>query len=84
MIKDYFGLSETPFTRYVPPANLYRGQAWQELSARLDHAVRNRALGVITGEVGAGKFVTRYQVERPGRVAGSVVATTSRRARSGP
>lgn len=55
MIKDYFGLSETPFTRYVPPANLYRGQAWQELAARLDHAVRNRALGVITGEVGAGK-----------------------------
>lgn len=55
MIKDYFGLTETPFARYVPPANLYRGQAWQELAARLDHAVKNRALGVITGEVGAGK-----------------------------
>ena len=52
MIKDYFGLAETPFTRYVPPANLYRGQARQELSARLDHIVKNRALGVITGEVG--------------------------------
>lgn len=55
MIKDYFGLTETPFARYVPSANLYRGQAWQELSARLDHIARNRTLGVITGEIGAGK-----------------------------
>jgi len=55
VIKDYFGLNETPFTKYVLAANLYRSQAWQELSARLDHIVKNRALGVITGEVGAGK-----------------------------
>ena len=55
MIKDYFGLTETPFTKYVPAANLFHSQAWQELSARLDHIVKNRALGVITGEVGAGK-----------------------------
>lgn len=39
----------------MPAANLYRSQAWQELSARLDHIVKSRALGVITGEVGAGK-----------------------------
>ena len=55
MIKDYFGLTETPFAKYVPAVNLYRSQAWQELSARLDHIVKSRALGVITGEVGAGK-----------------------------
>jgi type II secretory pathway predicted ATPase ExeA len=55
VIKDYFGLTETPFTKYVPAANLFHSQAWQELSARLDHIVKNRALGVITGEVGAGK-----------------------------
>lgn len=55
MIKNYFGLAETPFARYVPPANLYRSQAWQELSARLDHIVKSRTLGIITGEVGAGK-----------------------------
>ena len=55
MIKGYFGLTEAPFTKYVPAANLFHSQAWQELSARLDHIVKNRALGVITGEVGAGK-----------------------------
>ena len=55
MIRNYFGLKETPFTKYVPTANLYRSQAWQELSARLDHIVKSRGLGVITGEVGAGK-----------------------------
>ncbi len=55
MIKSYFGLSETPFSRYVPPSNLYRSPAWQELSVRLDHIVKTRALGIITGEIGAGK-----------------------------
>lgn len=55
VIRNYFGLKETPFTKYVPTTNLYRSQAWQELSARLDHIVKSRGLGVITGEVGAGK-----------------------------
>ncbi|MCR4427416.1 MAG: AAA family ATPase [Firmicutes bacterium] len=55
MIQRYFGLKSLPFDRALPPADLYVSQGWQELSARLDYIVRSRALGVITGEIGAGK-----------------------------
>ena len=55
MIQRYFGLSHLPFDRALAPADLFQSQGWQELSARLDYIVRTRSLGVITGEIGAGK-----------------------------
>jgi hypothetical protein len=62
MIEKYFGLKETPLTRSMPVSDLFRSQAWQELPARLDHIVRSRALGVITGEV---EHETQSVGERP-------------------
>lgn len=55
MIQRYFGLNHLPFDRALPPADLFQSQGWQELSARLDYIVKTRSLGVITGEIGAGK-----------------------------
>ena len=55
MIQRYFGLSRLPFDRALPPADLYQSQGWQELAVRLDYVVKSLALGVITGEIGAGK-----------------------------
>lgn len=55
MIQRYFGLNRLPFDRALPPSDLFQSQGWQELCARLDYIVKSRALGVITGEIGAGK-----------------------------
>jgi hypothetical protein len=41
-------------------------------------------LPALRGPPGRGRLVTRYQVALPGRVAGSAVAATRRRAPSGP
>jgi len=54
---SYFGLTRTPFRRDLAPAMLHRHGGHAEAVARIRWCVTETALGVITGEVGAGKTV---------------------------
>ena len=53
----HFGMTRTPFGKNIPAANLFGRDAHAEAVARIQHCVQESALGVITGEVGAGKTV---------------------------
>jgi type II secretory pathway predicted ATPase ExeA len=54
-LQPYFGFTTLPFDRRVAPSALYRSQAHQEARARIQFLIAQAALGLITGEVGAGK-----------------------------
>lgn len=56
-IQGFFGFSRTPFGRSLAPGMLHRHAAHSEAAARIAWCVAERALGVITGEVGVGKTV---------------------------
>jgi type II secretory pathway predicted ATPase ExeA len=54
---DYFGFTRVPFGRDLPPSALFRSAAHSEAVARLTWLIEERGLGILTGEVGAGKTV---------------------------
>ena len=56
-LQSHYGFTRTPFGRALAPGMLYRHAAHAEAVARIGWCVTERALGVITGEVGAGKTV---------------------------
>lgn len=56
-MNTYYGFTRTPFARNLAPSMLHRHQAHAEAAARIGWCVSEQAIGVITGEVGAGKTV---------------------------
>jgi type II secretory pathway predicted ATPase ExeA len=56
-MQQHFGFDKMPFGRDLAPAMLHRHAAHAEAAARITWAISERALGVITGEVGTGKTV---------------------------
>jgi type II secretory pathway predicted ATPase ExeA len=54
---SFFGFTRTPFRRDLAPAMLHRHAGHAEAVARIRWCIIENALGVITGEVGAGKTV---------------------------
>ena len=56
-LQAHYGLSRMPFGRDLAPGMLHRHAAHNEAVARITWCVAERGLGVITGEVGAGKTV---------------------------
>ena len=56
-VKSHYGFTRTPFGKDLAPSMLCRYPAHAEAVARITWCARERALGVITGEVGAGKTV---------------------------
>jgi type II secretory pathway predicted ATPase ExeA len=54
-LTSYFGFSRMPFGRDLTPAMLHRHSAHNEAVARIGWCIAERRIGVITGEVGAGK-----------------------------
>jgi type II secretory pathway predicted ATPase ExeA len=56
-LRAHYGFTRQPFGRDLAPAQLFCGRAHQEAIARLRWLVDEHAIGVITGEVGAGKTV---------------------------
>jgi type II secretory pathway predicted ATPase ExeA len=56
-LKSHYGFGRTPFGKSLAPQMLHRHGAHAEAVARIGWCVTERALGVITGEVGAGKTV---------------------------
>ena len=53
----HFGFTRTPFSKSVPADKLFPRSAHDEAVARIQYCIAESALGVITGEVGAGKSV---------------------------
>lgn len=56
-LQSHYGFAKTPFGRGLAPQMLHRHTAHAEAVARIGWCIRERGLGVITGEVGAGKTV---------------------------
>ncbi len=53
----HFGLTRTPFGKSIPARDLFPRPAHAEAIARISFCVVESALGVVTGDVGAGKTV---------------------------
>ena len=56
-LQAHYGFTRAPFGRALAPGMLHRHGAHSEALARIGWCISERALGVITGEVGAGKTV---------------------------
>jgi len=56
-LQSHYGFTRMPFSRDIPPQALHPHPAHREAIARINWCVTQRQLGVITGEVGAGKTV---------------------------
>jgi type II secretory pathway predicted ATPase ExeA len=56
-LKNHYGFTRAPFGKDLAPAMLHQHASHGEAAARISWCVRERALGVITGEVGCGKTV---------------------------
>jgi type II secretory pathway predicted ATPase ExeA len=57
-LQAHYGFSRMPFGRNLAPGMLHRHAAHNEAVARIAWCVSERSIGVITGEVGAGKTVS--------------------------
>jgi type II secretory pathway predicted ATPase ExeA len=55
MYLEHFGLDRKPFSKTPDPAFLFRSRQHAEALARLSHAIEEREVAVLTGEIGAGK-----------------------------
>ena len=56
-LQSHYGFTRMAFGRALAPGMLHRHSSHAEAAARIGWCVTERALGVITGEVGAGKTV---------------------------
>jgi type II secretory pathway predicted ATPase ExeA len=56
-LQSHYGFTKMPFGRDLAPAMLHKHSSHAEAVARIAWCVEQRVLGVITGEVGAGKTV---------------------------
>jgi type II secretory pathway predicted ATPase ExeA len=56
-LKAHYGFTRTPFGRDLPPGMLHQDNRQREAVARITWCVAERGLGVVSGEVGAGKTV---------------------------
>ena len=56
-LRTHYGLSCQPFGSGLAPAQLFASRAHQEATARLSWLITESAIGVVTGDTGAGKTV---------------------------
>jgi type II secretory pathway predicted ATPase ExeA len=57
-LQAHYGFTRMPFGRDLAPGMLHRHGAHNEAVARITWCITERAIGVVTGEVGAGKTVS--------------------------
>ncbi len=55
LLNSYYQFSQTPFSRAIPPHQLFPSRGHQEIQGCLAFALQERLPVLITGEVGAGK-----------------------------
>ncbi len=58
MFEDFYGFTQTPFSRTIPTEKLYRGNDSDELIGRLMYAAERQLFAVMTGDSGTGKTTT--------------------------
>ena len=58
MWESFFGFKKTPFGDSPDAKQLFASLAWNQVKARLEFLVQHHGVGLITGEVGAGKSVS--------------------------
>ncbi|GGU48320.1 ExeA family protein [Streptomyces violascens] len=56
-VQGYYGFTRIPFGRDLAPSMLHQHHSHKEAAARIAWCINHRAIGVFTGEVGAGKTV---------------------------
>jgi len=56
-LRSHWGFSRTPFGKDLAPSMLHRHPGHAEAVARISWCIEEAAIGVVTGEVGAGKTV---------------------------
>jgi type II secretory pathway predicted ATPase ExeA len=67
MYEGYWGLREKPFRKTPDPRYLFLNETYEEALERLQFAVEEMDLALLTGEVGSGKtLLTRALVDRLG------------------
>ncbi len=54
-LTQHFGMTKDPFDRTIDTTELFEFAAFKELQARLHYLIDRQGMGLITGEVGAGK-----------------------------
>jgi general secretion pathway protein A len=54
-LNDYYGFSQTPFSRSIPTKDLFPARGHQEIQGRLTFALQERLPALITGDIGTGK-----------------------------
>ncbi len=65
MFCEFFGLREKPFGKTPNPEYLYESPQHREALARLEYAVEEKELALLTGEIGSGKTtLSRALIDR--------------------
>lgn len=57
LLQTHWGFTKMPFGRDLAPSMLHRHRSHQEATARITWSIEQHHIGLITGEVGAGKTV---------------------------
>ena len=55
MFQEFYGFQTLPFSQGLATSQLFPASGQAELKARLTYLVRERGIGLITGEIGSGK-----------------------------
>lgn len=58
MFESFYGFSHTPFSRNIPPEELYMPIPLEETLGRLQYAAERQLFCVVTGDCGTGKTTT--------------------------
>jgi type II secretory pathway predicted ATPase ExeA len=58
VVQDFFGLSRMPFSKNIPPQEVFKSRAYEEALARLEYGVRDEDMLLLTGPIGSGKSLT--------------------------
>jgi type II secretory pathway predicted ATPase ExeA len=67
MFEEHFGFTTKPFGKTPDPAFLYESPQHKEALARLEYAVEEKELALLTGDVGSGKtMLSRALIDRVG------------------
>lgn len=55
MFEPFFGFKKTPFADSPDAKQLFTSEGWRQVKTRLELLTRHPGVGLLTGEVGAGK-----------------------------
>ena len=55
MWETFFGFKKTPFSDCPDAKQMFSSAAWLQVKTRFDFLVQHPGVGLLTGEVGAGK-----------------------------